>query len=556
METNSKLTYIPLGGAGDVTKNMHLYILGNEILIIDCGLGFADETMLGVDILLPDISFLKSELAAGKKIVGMAISHGHEDHMGALPFILPDLPSFPVVASPLTAEFANDKLKEFGLSQRVKKIDFDGGEVKLGSFSLNFIRVTHSIPDTAHIFIKTPAGNFYHGSDFKFEMMPFDGKKSDLGKISNLCKQGVTCMTSDCLRSEQKGRTPSEEGILKAFERELAKTQGKFIVTTYSSNIARLNQIVTAAKTFGRKICFVGRSTIKTKEMAQSLGYLKIDGGMEVTLEQLHNFKDSNVVLVAAGSQGQENSALTRIVNGEHKDIKLKPGDTVVFSADAIPGNEISVNSLIDTIFKQGGRVLYSGISSDFHVSGHAASDDLAMLMHLVNPKKIIPIGGTYKQMVQYKNIAMQQGFSDKDVLLAENGQPVNFLGQNASFGKKIHLKNVYVDAISGEEVETFVLRDRQKLATDGVVIVMAEINQETGQLFNRPNIIVRGFPVLEAQELTQELPKQLKALTARRKMPVTDWVYMRKFVGEAAEKYIFKNLRKRPLILPVVIEV
>ena len=327
MEQKPNITYIPLGGAGDVTKNMHLYELGNEILIIDCGLGFADETMLGVDILLPDITYLKDALSTGKRIVGMAISHGHEDHMGALPFILPDLPSFPIVASPLTAEFANDKLKEFGLAHRVQKIDFEGGEVHFGSFSLNFIRVTHSIPDTSHIFIKTPVGNFYHGSDFKFEMMPFDGKKSDLQKISNLSKQGgVVCMMSDCLRSEQKGRTPSEEGILKAFEREIVKTSGKFIVTTYSSNIARLNQIVTAAKTYGRKICFVGRSTIKTKEIAQNLGYLKLDRGMEVSLDQLKNYKDSNIVMIAAGSQGQENSALTRIVNGEHKDIKLRPG--------------------------------------------------------------------------------------------------------------------------------------------------------------------------------------------------------------------------------------
>lgn len=556
MDQNLKLTYLALGGAGGVTKNMHLYELGNEILIIDCGLGFADETMLGVDLLLPDTTYLKTAIASGKKIVGMAISHGHEDHMGALPFILPDLPSFPIVASPLTAEFANEKLKEFGVNQRVQKVDFEGGEVRLGSFSLQFMRVTHSIPDSAHIFIKTPIGNFYHGSDFKFELMPFDGKKSDLQKISNLSKQGVLCMTSDCLRSEQKGRTPSEEGILKALEREIAKTPGKFIVTTYSSNIARLNQIIAAAGKFGRKICFVGRSTVKTKELAQSLGYLKLEKGMEVSLEQLKNFKDSNIVMVAAGSQGQENSALTRIANGDHKDVKLRPGDTVVFCADAIPGNEISVNSLIDTMFRQGARVLYSGITGDFHVSGHAAADDLAMLMHLVNPQRVLPIGGTYKQMVSYKNIAKEQGFNDRDILLVETGQQVVFTKDGVNFGKKIHLKNVYVDAISGEEVETFVLRDRQKLAKDGVVIVMAEVNAENGQLFDKPNIIVRGFTTPEAQEIANELSKQLKNSLSQKKRPVTDWIYMRKFVGEISEKYIYRNLRKRPLILPVVIEV
>ncbi len=553
---NLKLTYTPLGGAGGVTKNMHIYEFQNEILIVDCGLGFADETMLGVDLLLPDVSYLKTQLASGKKIVGMAISHGHEDHMGALPFILPDLPSFPIVASPLTAEFINEKLKEYGVNQRAQKIDFEGGEVRLGSFKLSFIRVTHSVPDTSHIFIKTPVGNFYHGSDFKFELMPFDGKKSDLAKISKLSDEGVICMMSDCLRSEQKGRTPSEEGILKALEREIGKTQGKFIVTTYSSNIARLNQIIAAASKFGRKICFVGRSTVKTKEMAQNLGYLRLERGMEVSLEQLKNFKDGNIVMVAAGSQGQENSALTRIANGDHKDIKLKHGDTVVFCADAIPGNEISVNALIDTMFRQGARVLYAGITDEFHVSGHAAQDDLAMLMHLVKPKRVLPIGGTYKQMVQYKNLAKEQGFLDKDILLVENGQQIIFTKDSVSMSKKVHLKNVYVDGISGEEVETFVLRDRQKLATDGVVIVMAEVNAENGQLFDKPNIIVRGFSNAESQQIVVEVSRQLKNSLSQKKRPVTDWIYIRKFVAEVAEKYIYKNLRKRPLVLPVVIEV
>ncbi len=553
---NNILTYTPLGGVGDVTKNMHVYEMGNEILVVDCGLGFADETMLGVELLLPDISYLKNAVKSGKKIVGMAITHGHEDHMGALPFLLPDLPWFPIVASPLTAEFANGKLKEFGLTQRVQKVEFDGGEVKFGQFSLNFIRVTHSIPDTSHIFIKTPVGNFYHGSDFKFELSPFDGKRSDLKKISDLSKQGVYCLMSDCLRSEEKGHTPSEEGILRALEEELAKTSGKFIVTTYSSNIARLNQIIAAAAKFGRKICFVGRSTINTKEMAESLGYMKIAKGMEVPLDQLKNYKDSNIVMIAAGSQGQENSALTRIANGDHKDIKLKNGDTVVFSADPIPGNEISVNSLIDTMLKQGARVIYSGIDDRFHVSGHAASEDLAMLMHLVNPKKVLPIGGTYKQMVQYKHIAKEQEFSDKDILLIENGQPVIFTREGTSLGKKIILKNVYVDQISGEEVESFVLRDRQKLATEGVVIVMVELDASNGQLADKPNIIVRGFSSQEAQEISKDLAKQLKNSLSQKKKPVTDWIYTRKFVGEISERYIFKAFRKRPLVLPVVIEV
>ncbi|HYM65272.1 MAG TPA: ribonuclease J [Candidatus Sulfotelmatobacter sp.] len=550
---NNNLTYTPLGGAGRVTSNMHVYEIDNEILIVDCGLGFADETMLGVDLLIPDITYLKN---TKKKIVGMAISHGHEDHFGALPFVLPDLPSFPIFATPLTAEFANSKLKEFGLSNRVQKIDFDGGEVKIGSFTLNFIRVTHSVPDTSHIFIKTPIGNFYHGSDYKFEQTPFDGKISDLSKISELSKQGVICLLSDSLNAEKKGHIPSESIILPALEREIEKTPGKFIVTTYSSNIARVAQIVEASKKFGRKICFVGRSMINTKEMAVNLGYLRMEKGMEISLEQLKNYKDSNIVMVVAGSQGQEHSALSRIVNGDHRDIKLNPSDTVVFSSDAIPGNEISVNSLIDNIARRGARAIYSKISDDFHVSGHGAQEEIGLLMDLVKPTNAIPIGGTYKQMVQYKEVAKKHGIIDKNIILVENGQQVIFTKEGKTLGKKINLKNVYVDQISGEEVESFVLRDRQKLALDGIIIVMAEIDSSSGQLVDKPNIIVRGFSVQESRDIGINLAKQLRNSLSQKKNPVTDWIYMRKFISEVSEKFISKSFRKHPLILPVVIEV
>lgn len=553
---NNLVSFIPLGGVGDVTKNMYIYEYGNEILVVDCGLGFADETMIGVELLLPDISYLKLAVSNGKKIVGMAITHGHEDHMGGLPFLLPDLPIFPIYASNLTAEFANEKLKEFGLTQRVQKVDFEGGELKVGSFSLNFIRVTHSVPDTANIFIKTPVGNFYHGSDFKFDLTPYDGKKTDYEKISKASKEGIICLMSDSLRSEKTGHTPSEFPVAKAFEKELEKTRGKFIVTTYSSNISRVNQILDAAKKFGRKVCFVGRSVIKAKDIAQKIGYIKLDRGMEISIEQLKNYKDSQVVLIVAGSQGQENSALTRIVNGERKEIKLNSNDVVVFSADPIPGNEISINSMIDAMCKQGARVIYSEISDDFHVSGHAAAEDLMLMMSLTNPQKVLPIGGTYRQMVQYKRLAQKQGFLSEDIILLENGQEVIFSKEGATMGKKINLKTVYVDQISGEEVESFVLRDRQKLAQDGVVIILSEIDSTNGQLTESPNIIIRGLSSQETQDISKTVAKQIKNSLSQKKQPVRDWIYMRKFIGEISEKHIFKTLRKRPLVLPVIIEV
>lgn len=545
------LSYIPLGGIGNVTKNMHLYQYKDEILIVDCGLGFADETMLGVDLLIPDVTYLKN--LKGKRIVGMALTHGHEDHIGALPYILPELPQFPIFATPLTAELSNEKLKEYGVAPRVQKVDFDGGDVKIGSFILNFIRVTHSVPDSSNIFIKTPVGNFYHGSDFKFDLTPFDKKKTDYKKIAQVSKEGVLCLMSDCLGSERKGHTPSESKLTAAFEEELENCTGKFIVTTYSSNISRVNQVLKVAQKSGRKVCFVGRSVIKTKEIAERLGYIKIDKGMEVNVNQLKNYKDSQLVLLVAGSQGQENSALSRIVEGGFKEVHLTPNDVVVFSADPIPGNETSVYSLIDDIARIGARIIYSQVSDAFHVSGHASSEDLMLMMNLVSPKMVLPIGGTYRQMVQYRDLAKRQGFEPKNILLLESGQEVIFSKENARFGQKLNIETVYVDQISGGEVESFVLRDRQKLATDGVVVILSEINSN-GQIDNL-DIIVKGLSNQEINDIQKGLASELKVQISQRQ-GTKDRFLARKFIAEISEKFIYKKIRKRPLILPVVIEV
>lgn len=548
-----KISIIPLGGVSDVTRNMYVYEYKNEILLVDCGIGFANETMVGVDLLLPDITYLKT---SGKKIVGMAITHGHEDHMGALPYVLPDLPNFPIYASNLTAEFANEKLVEFGLPKRVQKVDFDGGEIKIANFTISFIRVTHSIPDTSHIFIKTPVGNFYHGSDFKFDLTPYDGKKTDFQRIVKLADQGVTCLLSDALRAEQSGKAPSESTLTYAFEEEMDKTQGKFIVTTFSSNISRLNQVINVAQKFNKRVCFVGRSLIKAKDMAIRLGYMSLPKNVEVSVDQLKSVKDSNLVLIVAGSQGQENSALTRIVSGEFREIKLHPSDTIIFSADSIPGNEISVNSLIDEISKIGARVIYSEVSDKFHVSGHGAADDLMLLMNLAKPKNVLPIGATYRQMVAYKQLAKQQGFLDKNIILIENGQEVIFTKESSFLGKRLNLKTVFVDQISGEEVESFVVMDRQKIAKEGVVVVIAEVDSQSGQMLENPNIIARGFSSADSAELSKRLNKELRSVLSKKKGPVTNWLYIRRQISDVSEKFLHRNFRKRPMVLPIVIEV
>jgi len=552
----NRVSFIPIGGIGDVTRNMYLYEYGNEILIVDCGLGFADETMLGVELLLPDISYL---LSTDKKIVGMVLTHGHEDHIGALPFIIPQLLSkgirFPIYGGPLTTALANEKLKEFNVNQRVEKVDYENSQVHLGSFSVSFIRVTHSIPDSAHLFIKTPAGNFYHGSDFKFDLTPFDGKKTDFPRLAKVLTEGVLCLMSDCLRAEKEGYTKSEQELANNIEEEMRSCQGKFILTTYSSNISRLNQAIQAARKHGRKVAFVGRSLITTSTLAQGLGYMKLDKGMEVSLNNIRRYRDKDLLLLVAGSQAQSGSALSRIANGEHREVTISKNDIVVFSADPIPGNEVSINALIDSLSRYGAKVIYSQLTDEFHVSGHGAADDLMLLMELVGPKKLVPIGGTYRQMIAYKNLALRQGYSESDVFLIENGWELIFENGKVRTGRRISTKSIYVDQISGEEVETVVLRERQKISKEGVVIVVAEIDSETFQIVGDPNVIIRGLSSSENKAIIKNVARDVKNAFSSKKGKVTDWMYVRKKVGEISERSISKNFRRRPLVLPVIIE-
>jgi ribonuclease J len=551
---NNQLSLIPLSGTGDVTRNMYLYEYGEEILIVDCGLGFADETMLGVDLLLPDISYL---LKTKKKIVGMLLTHGHEDHIGALPYLLPQLPEFPIFGSPLTAAFANAKLKDFNDQRKVQTVKFTDPERSIGSFKFSLIPVTHSVSDTSHIFIRTPVGNFYHGSDFKFDDTPYDGKISDYAKIASLSSQGVMCLLSDCLGAEKKGRTDTDGGLTVNFDNEMKSCQGKFIVTTYSSNISRLNQIIEASIRNGRRICFIGRSLLRNREVAGDLGYLNLKKDVEVEMDALKNFADNKLTLIVAGSQGQENSALTRISNGEHRDVKLQENDTVVFSSDPIPGNETSVYELVDTLSRRGVKVVYSPISRDFHVSGHGSQDELEQLIKLVKPKKLIPIGGQFRHMFAYRKLAEGLGYKQNDIFLLEDGQEVLFDQVNARIGRMIPVKNVYVDELSGEALESFVLRDRQKLSEAGIIIILAEVDAGNGQLVGSPDVIVRGLTTAyDIKRLNNRLMQDFHRALNPRRTRVTNWIYIRKLIGEIAEKRIYKDLRRRPLVLPVVIEV
>lgn len=552
------VSFLALGGEEDVTRNMYLYEYKDQILIVDCGLGFPDETMLGVDLLLPDITPLLDMLKSGeKKIVGLVLTHGHEDHIGGLPFILPQLPEFPIYASPFTAALANEKLIDYKLDPVINTVAFTDPEVILGDFRVSFVRVTHSVPDSANIIIKTPAGNLFHGSDFKFDFTPADGKRTDFLKITKAAQEGFLCLMSDCLGSEREGFSHSEINLAANFEREMRECPGKFLITTYSSNIARMNQAIQAAEKVGRKICFVGRSMLKVKQIGEKFGYLRLRQGMEVPISELQKYKSKQLLLLVAGSQGQENSAMTRIAEGEHKDIKLDPQDAVLFSSDTIPGNELSVEALTNSILKVGAKVIQnSPLGGTFHVSGHGSAGDHMLLIALTQPRFLLPISGTYRHMANYRATAQKMGYKRNDIFLVENGREVIFTKNSARFGRKVPIKHVYVDGVSGEEVENFVIRDRERLARDGIVIVMAEVKSSDGQLAEKPEVITRGIATLDAKEIGSALAEKLNKTLSMKNDQVTNWFHIRRTVGETAEKHLYRKLRTRPLVLPVVIEV
>lgn len=546
----NSVSIIPIGGVGDVTKNMYLYEYKDEILIVDCGIGFADSTAPGVDFLIPDVSYLKK---TDKKIVGMILTHGHEDHIGALPFILPSIPDFPIYATPLTAEFIKEKIKDFGIKRKITTTSFKD-TVKMGNFTVSFVHITHSILDAANLIIKTPVGDFYHGSDYKFDFTPVDGKPSELRKIAKAGDQGLLCVLSDSVGAERKGYTPSELEIGQEFEDAIGRVKGKVFVTTYSSNISRMNQAIQAALKYNRKICFVGRSFMKARDVGRSLGYMNFPPKMEVKPQQARKLKPSQVMILLAGSQGQIESGLMRIASGEDRDFRVSKDDAVIFSADPIPGNEQNVNSLVDMLSKRGAKVYYSDINKGFHVSGHGSQKDIELLISLTTPKFVMPIGGTYKQLIAFREIANGLGYSDDKVVIGEAGKEIIFTKNGFRFGRDIKAATVYVDQITGEEVDNFVILDRKKISEEGILIVMVEVDSQTGEIVGKPDLITKGFNYSNKDQLSHKLFEQLTKTFSKREK-VDNWRIYRRMIQQKTESILFKQSRE-PLVIPVVVEV
>lgn len=556
-----KLRFIPLGGVIGVTKNMYVYELYEndkikDILIVDCGIGFPMEKELGVDFVIPDISYLADKTNLIRAVI---LSHGHEDHTSALPFHYNSLGRPAIYASKLTASFVENKFKEFNQRVHIQQVEYRK-EYRFGDFTVSFIRMTHSIPDTLHILIKTPIGAIYHGTDFKLDLTPPYGDIPDFYSIVKAGEEGVLCLLSDCLGAEREGLTLSEKIVGQTFEDEMRKTQGKFIMTTFSSNISRIRQCVEAAIKFNRKIIFLGRSMRGNTRLAKEIGYLPIPFELSAKEENVSRIPPGRMCIIAAGSQGQYDSALSKLASNQNEDIKIKPGDKVIFSSDPIPGNEIEVYALIEKLSLAGAEVIYSDIHDQLHASGHGNQEDLKYLIRFTNPKYFIPIGGTMRHQRQYQKLVIELGYPKENIFLLNEGDTIwfrkGYKGILGFAGDSIETKNIYVDAYGVGDVGNIVLRNRKTLATEGMVVVILVLNSQ-GNFVTQPKILSKGFVFEKKEErLFDEARQVVEKLLKPRTGKGIDLNAARKEATILLEDYFFRKRGRRPLIIVDVVQI
>lgn len=546
-----ELKLIPLGGLGDITKNMYVYEYGDDQIAVDCGIGFPGESALGVDVVIPDITYLEK---SGKKLHGIILTHGHQDHIGGLPYILPRLPNVPIFGSSLTIALAEGKVREFGITNKMVVVE---DHLELGPFNVELIHATHSIPNCKHLLIKTPAATVYHGADFKFDLTPIDNNVADFHAMARAGESGVDLLLTDSARVERPGFTPSERTLLSAIDESVRSTTGKYVFTTIASSVSRIDMAIRAAIRYNRKVALVGRSLVNNVNAAIKTGYLKVPKDALVDPKTLNRFKPSQVAIIISGSQGQEGSAMHRLANDEHAFLKIKKGDHVVISSDAIPGTESDVFGLIDTLYRKEVRVSYSGSIPGLHVSGHGHRGDLALLVRLIKPKNILPIGGNIRHMYLYKDLAIEMGYAPEQVLIPENGHVLGISKDKIRLIEKIDIKNVYVDGLGIGDVGTVVLRDRQVMAEDGILMAIVPIDREKSQVVGEVEIVSRGFVYMkESSGLIRTAEKKVASVVKEHKGGVSDWSFMRRKIENTLERYLFDETQRRPLIIAVLIEV
>lgn len=550
----SKIRVIPLGGMQEVGKNMSIIEYKDEILIIDCGLGFPEDEMLGIDIVIPDVTYL---MRNRNKVKGMVLTHGHEDHIGAIPYILKKL-NIPVYGSKLTIGLLTNKLKEHKLLDvQLNEVEI-GTSVKVGLFTVDFIRVNHSIPESSALAIHTGAGTIFHSGDFKIDHTPIDGAQMDFHKIAEIGKKGVLLMMCESTNVERSGFSPSEKLVGKTFDNIFSDVkENRIIVATFSSNIHRLQQIFNSAEKVGRKVVVSGRSMLNNTTLAHSLGYINIKPGMLVDLNDIGQYGDHEIVLITTGSQGEPMAALSRIAAGEHRKISIKKGDVVIMSSHPIPGNEKMVAKVINQLFEKGANVIYESLG-DIHVSGHAFREEIKMMHSLVKPKFFMPVHGEYRHLEQHAHLAIELGMAPENVFKLSNGQILELDRNKCAITGKVQSGNILVDGLGVGDVGNIVLRDRKHLSEDGLIVVVLSLSKEDGTLLSGPDLISRGFVYVRESEDLIDSAKEIvvSAITRCEQNQIRDWAYIKNIIREDLKRFLFEKTKRNPMILPIIMDV
>jgi len=553
-EKHDKLYVIPLGGLGEIGKNCMAIQYGDEIIVIDAGLSFPDEEMLGIDIVIPDYTYL---LENRDKVKALLITHGHEDHIGGVSYLLRNL-NIPVYATRLTLGLVEGKLEEAGVELHPDSRAVRAGEqVKVGAFTCEFIRVNHSIPDSCAIAVTSPVGTILHTGDFKFDQTPVDGEYTDYRRLTELGQKGLLALLSDSTNAERPGYTPSERSVGGSIDRIFREAKGRVLMATFASNVHRLQQAITSAARHGKKVAVVGRSMENTVNIAMKLGYLQVAEGTIVTVEELKRFPVQNQVILTTGSQGEPMSALTRMSVNDHKAIEIMPGDTVLLAATPIPGNEKSVGRTVNNLYRRGAEVIYDR-SAGVHVSGHGSQEEQKLMINLTRPKFFMPVHGEYRMLLHHKRLAEACGIPAENILIGENGAIFEFTAESAQIAGKVTSGQVLVDGLGVGDVGNIVLRDRKQLSQDGILIVVVAVDPESGDIVGGPDIVSRGFVyVRESEGLLEEAKERVKkALYDQMGRNVTEWAVLKSGVRDALSRYLYEKTRRRPMILPIIMEV
>lgn len=553
MADTEKLMLIPLGGLGEVGKNMTALRFKDDIIVIDSGLMFPEEELLGIDIVIPDFTYL---IDNKDLIRGIFLTHGHEDHIGALPYVLKEI-NVPVHGTKLTLGLLQGKLKENNVTN-IKLVPVRPRDVvDLGAIKVEFFRVSHSIPDSVGMAVHTPVGILLHTGDFKLDQTPVDGNVTDFAKISELGEKGVLVLMSDSTNVERAGYTPSESLVGKTFEEAFAQDRERVIVATFASNVHRIQQVINAAAKYDRKVAVVGRSMVNVATITQEIGYLNVPNGVLIDIEEISNYPRNRVAIITTGSQGEPMSALTRMAMSDHRKVQIMPGDTVIISATPIPGNEKLVARTINQLYRQGAEVIYES-SSGIHVSGHASQEDLKMMINLVKPKFFVPVHGEYRHLIKHAKLAQQMGIPKENIFIAENGQILEFTPEKGSVGGRVTAGRILIDGLGVGDVGNIVLRDRKQLSQDGILIVVVTINKEASMLVAGPDIVSRGFVyVRESEELIDIARDNVKQVLDRCfERKVSDWATIKSQIRDNLSRYLYEKTGRRPMIMPIIMEI